>query len=67
MLSIGAGDVEYIPIVQLDKINFKLAGTGIELLCYSVEGHTHLDPSQKHTLIVKASTESGIPVEQKYL
>lgn len=67
MLSIGAGDLEYIPIAQIDRINFDLAGLGVELLCYSVEGHTNLDPGQKHVLTIKVSSEAGYPIEEKYL
>jgi len=66
IFSIGAGDCEYISIAQIDKINKNLAGLGIELLCYSVEGHTNLDPEQKHLLTIKVSSETGQPVEQKY-
>ena len=66
ILSIGAGDLEYVPIAQVDKINFDLAGLGIELLCYSAEGHTNLDPGQKHVLTIKVSSEAGHPIEEKY-
>jgi pyrimidine deaminase RibD-like protein len=66
LVSIGAGDIDYIPIAQLDKINFALAATGIELLCHSIEGHTRLDPRQRHAITLKASTETGAPVEEKY-
>jgi len=63
---IGAGDLEYIPIAQIEKINFELASLGIELLCYSAEGHTNLDPGQKHVLTIKVSSEVGHPIEEKY-
>ncbi len=66
VLSIRAGDLEYIPIAQIDRINFDLAGLGVELLCYSVEGHTNLDPGQKHVLTIKVSSEAGHPIGEKY-
>jgi len=43
-----------------------LAGLGIELLCYSAEGHTNLDPGQKHFLTIKVSSEAGRPLEEKF-
>lgn len=53
--------------LELDKINFELAGLGIELLCHSVERHINLDPGQQHTITIKASTETGIPIEGRYM
>jgi len=66
LFSINPGDIEYIPIIQFDKINGGLAGLGIEVLCYSLEGYKNLDPRQEYIFSIRVSAEVGQPIECTY-